>query len=520
MFLDASRRSVLGGLAAGAIAAPAVLRAQTLGASQTPFTLGVASGDPAPDGFVLWTRLAPDPLALHSGLRMRPTPVRWEVASDERFRQVVAQGEALARPELGHSVHVETTGLQPDRPYWYRFTALGAQSATGRGRTLPPPGARLDRVRFIAAGCQNYEDGLYAAYRRIAEEPDIDFLWHYGDYIYEGAGVGAPHLSHGQPPIRRHWADEPYSLDDYRARYAQYKLDPDLQAAHAAHTWWVTWDDHEIQNNWAGDHDQENDPPEVFDLRRQAAAQAYYENMPLRRRSFPHGTAIQVFREASYGDLMDAWFLDTRQFRDDQPCGDNFKPACPQALAPTRTIMGAAEESWLFDGLARGRARWNLIGNQVMLMPLDRRRAGGPQEIWNMDSWAGYPAARKRLLDHLQNRDLKNVVVATGDEHQNFAGELRARGREGPALATEFVATSISSGGDGEDLRPDNVAILADNPQLKFVNSQRGYMLHEVGRDHWLAEMKVLDQIRRPGGVLSVRKRFAVDRRAPGVQAA
>ena len=516
--LTIRRRTVLGALA-GAVAAPAVLRAQTL-PSRTPFTLGVASGDPAPDGFVIWTRLAPDPLALHSGMRMKVEAVGWEVAADEGFRQVVARGEALARPELGHSVHVELAGLQPARPYWYRFTAQGAQSGAGRGATLPPAGARLDRVRFIAGGCQNYEDGLYTAYRKLSEEPDIDFYWHYGDYIYEGTGLGAPHLSHGALPVRRHWADEPYSLDDYRARYAQYKLDPDLQAAHAAFPWWVTWDDHEIQNNWAGAIDQENDPPEVFDLRRQAAAQAYYENMPLRMRSFPHGTAIQVFREASYGDLMDAWFLDTRQFRDDQPCGDNFKPVCADALRPDRTIMGAAEEAWLFDGLSRGRARWNLIGNQVMMMPLDRRRAGGPQPVWNMDSWAGYPAARRRLLDRLRDGRIENVVVVTGDEHQNYAGELRDGGDSGRTLATEFVATSISSGGDGEDLRPDDVPILADNPHCLFINSQRGYMVHQVGREHWRAEFKVIDQIRAPGGVLSTRKVFDVERRAPGLQAA
>ena len=516
-FTDLDRRVLLAGLA-GSLAAPAVLRAQT--APSPPFTLGIASGDPAPDGFVIWTRLAPDPLAPHSGMRMRPETVGWEVSTDDGFRQVVATGQALARPELGHSVHVELAGLQPNRPYWYRFTAMGARSGAGRGRTLPAPGADLDRVRFIAGGCQNYEDGLYTAYRKIAEEPDVDFFWHYGDYIYEGTGMGPPHLSHGAMPVRRHWADEPYSLDDFRARYAQYKLDPDLQAAHAAHPWWVTWDDHEIDNNWASRFDQDGTPPDVFDLRRQAAAQAYYENMPLRARSFPHGTAIQIYREASYGRLLDAWFLDTRQFRDDQPCGDNSKPVCAEALRPDRTIMGASEEHWLYDGLASGRARWNLIGNQVMMMPLDRRRAGGTEPVWNMDSWAGYPAARRRLLDHLRDGRIGNVVVVTGDEHQNFAGELRDGGATGPALATEFVTTSVSSGGDGEDLRPDNRAILLDNPHVPFINSQRGYTVHEVTPKLWKADYRVVDQIRRPGGRLSTRKSFAVEPGAPGLHPA
>ena len=511
------RRAVLGGMA-GALAAPAILRAQALFA-ETPFQLGVASGDPSADGFVIWTRLAPDPLVLHSGVPMTMIPVGWEVAADAGFKTVAAKGDALARPELGHSVHVEVAGLEPNRPYWYRFTCGRDRSFAGRARTLPAPGAALDHVRFIAAGCQSYEDGLFTAYRRIAEEEKIDFLWHYGDYIYESRSDGHVRIEDGAPvpKTRRHHADEPYSLDDYRARYAQYKMDADLQAAHAAHTWWVTWDDHETDNNWAGDRDQDGTPPEIFDLRRQAAAQAYYENMPLRRTSFPRGTAIQVFRRASYGDLLDCHFLDTRQFRDDQPCGDNIKPVCQEALDPKRSILGAAEETWLFDGLARGTRRWNLIAQQVMVMPLDRREHGEATEVWNMDSWAGYPAARQRLLDHIAAHKVSNIVVTTGDEHQHYAGELRTRGKEGPALATEFVATSISSGGDGEEIHRGYATIRDRNPQCPFINSQRGYMVHEVGRDAWRADMKVLDQVRKPDGKLSLRKSFMVARGAPGL---
>ena len=514
------RRSVLAGLA-GAVASPAVVRAQAL-FRETPFQLGVASGDPSPDGFVLWTRLAPDPLALHSGMPMTTVPVGWEVAEDEGFKTVVGQGEEIARPELGHSVHVEVAGLKPDRPYWYRFTAGRDRSYAGRARTLPAPGAALDRVRFLALGCQNYEDGLFTAYRHAAEEPDVDFVWHYGDYIYEGRGGGHLRTDHGLPvpKVREHFADEPYSLDDYRARYAQYKLDPDLQAAHAAHTWWVTWDDHEIDNNWASQYDQDGTPPEVFNLRRQGAAQAYYENMPLRRASFPHGYSIQIFRRAAYGDLLDCHFLDTRQFRDDQPCGDNFKPVCAEALRPNAQIMGAQEERWLFDGLANGTRRWNLIANQVMMSPLDRRdHDGQPGEIWNMDSWGGYPAARRRLLDHIEAHRVTNAVVVTGDEHQNYALELRTGGKEGRALATEFVATSISSGGDGEDVRKTSAYIRDHNPQCPFINSQRGYMVHDVGRDRWRADFKVVDQISRPGGALSLRRSYLVARGAPGLQA-
>lgn len=508
------RRALLGGLTA-TLAAPSIIRAQTT--SDTPFTLGVASGDPSPDGFVLWTRLAPKPLELHSGMAMTKAAVSWEVATDAAFASVVAHGEEIARPELGHSVHAEVTGLQPNRPYFYRFHMGAATSPIGRAKTLPALGASLDHVRFIAGGCNNYENGWFTAYRRLSEEPDVDFFWHYGDYIYEGTGVR--HRPNDKF-VRPHHADEPYSLDDYRARYAQYKLDPDLQAAHAALTWWVTWDDHETDNNWASRYDQDGTPPDIFDLRRQASAQAYYENMPLRRTSFPHGTAIQIFRQASYGDLLDCWFLDTRQFRDDQPCGDNMKTVCPEALDPKRTIMGAEEERWLFNGLAKGKRRWNLIANQVMMMPLDRRQGDGDAPLWNMDSWAGYPAARKRLLDHLQAQKIRNVVVTTGDEHQNFASELRTRGTEGPALATEFLGTSITSGGDGQDLNPRNVAILKHNPHCPFINSQRGYVVHDVGRERWDATFKVLDKVTTKDGTLSTRAKFSVARGQPGLQKA
>ncbi|CAN7625623.1 alkaline phosphatase D family protein [Phenylobacterium sp. LjRoot225] len=513
---SATRRGALAGLAAS-LALPSLVRAQASFA-EFPFSLGVASGDPASDGFVIWTRLAPRALEPHGGMPMTPVAVAWEVAEDDRFQTISAHGEALARPELGHSVHVELSALKPNRPYWYRFTAGGAQSPVGRAKTLPAMGARLDRVRFVAAGCQSFENGFYTAYRRIAGE-ELDFLWHYGDYIYEGRGAASPAAAATPGPVRRHLGDELYSLDDYRRRYAQYKSDPDLQAAHAAHSWWVTWDDHETDNNWAADISQDATPPEIFDLRREAAAQAYYEHMPLRRRSFPRGPAIQIYRQAAYGDLLDCHFLDTRQFRDDQPCGDGFKPSCADGLRPERTIMGAQEERWLFEALAKGSSRWNFIGQQVMMMPLDRRKDDVGPPIWNMDSWAGYPAARRRLLDHLRQAKVGNAVVATGDEHQNFAGELRAGDGDGPVAAVEFVATSISSGGDGSDLRAGSDRILAHNPHLKFINDQRGYVVCDVGRDLWRTDFKVLDAVSRRDGKLSTRASFTVERNAPGLHA-
>jgi len=502
-----TRRRALVGLCA-TIGAPAIVRAQTIFVNQ-PFSLGVASGDPSPDGFVIWTRLAPRPLEPHGGMPMAIFPVDYEIAEDARFAKIVAKGQELARPELAHSVHAEVGGLNPDRPYWYRFIAGGERSNPGRARTLPHPDAMLDQVRFVACGCQNYEDGYYTAYRHIAAE-ELDFVWHYGDYIYEQRGRATILGSDGLPiPIvREHVGDEIYSLDDYRMRYAQYKLDADLQAAHAAHSWWVTWDDHETDNNWAADHDQDGTPPEIFDLRRQAAAQAYYEHMPLRRTAFPRGTATQIYRRANYGKLLDVHLLDTRQYRMDQPCGDGFKPLCPEAETPDRTIMGTAEEKWLLEGLSRSTAQWKLIANQVMIMPLDRRTSAGGEPAFNLDSWAGYPAARTRLLNHIGQHGIRNVVVTTGDEHQNYAGELSAS--DGPAVAVEFVSTSISSGGDGSDRRPGSDVILANNPHLKFINDQRGYVVCDVDQQRWRTDYKVLEHVRRRDAPVTIRQSLTV----------
>ncbi len=510
------RREVLAGAAAllGVVAAPALVRAQA--AVARPFKLGVASGDPSPDGFVIWTRLAPEPLELHSGMPMIPFPVDWEVAADEGFGAVLARGQELARPELGHSVHAEVKGLQPGRPYWYRFHLAAETSPAGRARTLPPAGAALDRVRFVAGGCQNYEQGLYTAYRHVAGE-EIDFFWHYGDYIYEGSGLPRrPRTAAGAGSPRRR-ALQPGRLPG-ALRPVQAGPRPAGRPRRA-----------QLVGHLGRPRDRQQlgrrpgpGRHAAGDLRPSpgSAAQAYYENMPLRRSSFPRGTGLQIFRRASYGDLMDCHFLDTRQFRDDQPCGDNFKPVCAEALRPDRTIMGAAEEGWLFDGLANGRARWNLIANQVMMMPLDRRTHDEPAPIWNMDSWAGYPAARQRLLTHLQDHRITNVVVATGDEHQHYAGELRAQGAEGQVLATEFVATSISSGGDGSDKRPGTDAILARNPYCKLINDQRGYVVCEVGRDVWRSDLRVVGAVRRPDAPVSTRASFVVERGEPGLKPA
>ena len=513
-----NRRTFLAGAATSTLAAPAILRSQSLWRNY-PFSLGIASGDPSPDGFVIWTRLAPDPLEAHGGMGMGTMPVKWDIASDDRFRTIVASGEALARPELAHTVHVEVTGLQPDRPYFYRFEAGGERTIRGQARTLPLPSFSPEALRFAVAGCQHYEDGYYTAFRYLARE-ELAFVYHYGDYIYEyrgdpvrpGWGDGGLYV-----PVRQHAGQMLYSLDDYRRRYAQYKSDPDLQRAHAAHAFYVTFDDHEVDNNWVGDIEEGAVPAEVFRLRRAAAFQAWYEHVPVRRRLFPHASGVTAHRSTRYGNLVEMNFLDTRQFRSDQPCGDGFKTECPEVRAQTATVLGAEQEAWLARNLQQRDVRWNCIAQQIMMMSLDRRR--GPEEgdakILNLDSWAAYEVPRQRLLARMNGLD--NVIVLTGDEHQNFAGLLHHRDRP---VAAEFVATSISSGGDGSDRRRGSDAILANNPQLKFVNDQRGYLTCDVTSDEWRTNFMVLDRVSEPNGQLSKRATWAVPRNAPQLRQA
>jgi alkaline phosphatase D len=292
-------------------------------------------------------------------------------------------------------------------------------------------------------------------------------------------------------------------------------MDADLQAAHAAHAFFMTFDDHEVANNWAGDSDEGGVPPEVFRLRRAAAFQAWYEHMPVRRAQFPSGSALQLYRSARYGNLAQFDFLDTRQFRTDQACGDGYKLACAETNSQRAHIVSAREEAWLARNLQRRDTRWNVVAQQVMMMALDWRKPAdaAPGKILNMDSWAGYEAQRKRLLARM--RGLNNVVVLTGDEHTNYAGLLHDGGRP---VAVEFVATSISSDGDGQDMPPVGATLLANNPQLKFINNQRGYLTCDLTPDEWRTHFMVLDRVSTPGGRLSKRATWAVARGEPAMR--
>ncbi|MEP3225627.1 MAG: alkaline phosphatase D family protein [Parasphingorhabdus sp.] len=518
--LQLSRRYAIKAFGSSAIAALSFTLGAPLLAAPIfrayPFQLGVASGEPAADGFVIWTRLAPDPLTIGHGMPAATVEVDWIVATDERMRDIVARGTAFARPELGHAVHVEVGNLEPNRPYWYRFLAGRERSAIGRAKTTPAIGQPVDKVRFAVAGCQNYEEGYYTAHRFLAQE-DPDFIYCYGDYIYEYRGNRFRNWSSGpHEVVRQHVGDEIYTLDDYRRRYAQYKMDVDLQAAHAAAPWFLTWDDHEIDNNWVSAADQDDTPQAVFNLRRQMAMQAYYEHMPLRPSALPVGPAMQLYRQAQYGNLLDLNLLDTRQYRTDQPCNDKWGVPCAEVNRENAEVLGRQQEDWLFDKLGSSSARWQVLAQQVMMMDLDRMP--GAERTENLDSWAGYRMPRKRVLEQVSNLNLNNVIVLTGDEHQNYAGELhldsKRPGRE--PIATEFVVTSISSGGNGVDQRESTKVIQKENPSLKWHNSQRGYVICDVTADQWTTEFKTVDNVTERGGQLKTRKRMAVEKGSPG----
>ena len=483
--------------------------------ASSPFTVGVASGDPTSDGAVLWTRLAPQPLEFGSGMPPRPLLVHWEVAADPQMRQVVQHGESLAHPELGHAVHVELAGLLPARPYWYRFSVADHHSAVGMTRTLPAADAPVDLLRFAVAGCQHYEEGHFTAWRHIAEEP-LDFVFHYGDYIYEGASQPGVRSMNGRPftNLRNHVGEQTYTLDDYRRRYAQYKTDPDLQAAHAAAPWFVTFDDHEVDNNWAGAQDQDGTPSEVFLLRRAQAFQAYYENMPLRRSALPRNGHMQLYRRARFGRLMDLHVLDTRQYRSRQvPIADRT-----QVESPARSIVGAGQEQWLFDGLADRAPRWHTIAHQVSLGNYAREKDG--VIVSSDDQWSGYLDSRRRLLEHIQRTGQGNVVTACGDAHRHYASDLVQDNRDSGIISSEFLATSITSGADGQGEDEFARNTLRHSPHLRAVTDKRGYVLCEVTDKHWIGDMKILDQVMQPGGTLSRWRRYAVEHGRPGLQEA
>ena len=514
---SADRRALLLGLAGTGVAALSHPRSARAAAAlrfdADPFTLGVASGYPGPTAIVLWTRLAPEPTAPGGGMPERVVPVRWELSSDETFRRLIRSGTAYAEPEWAHSVHVELDGLQPATNYWYRFQAGNARSATGRTRTAPAPGAENARMRIAVASCQQYEHGYYAAYRHMLED-NLDLVLHVGDYIYEA--------SWGRDLVRSHGSPECYTLDDYRARHALYRTDRDLAAAHAACPWMVTWDDHEVDNDYAGAVSEEDDVPELFLARRAAAYQAYYEHMPLPRRAVPFGASMRLYTSRAFGSLASVYMLDERQYRSPQACprpgrrGANRVRDCAELAAPDRTKLGPQQERWYEAQLTASKSLWNLTAQGTVVAFLDE--LPGPGEQFWTDAWNGYPVARQRLLDATERSGAKNPVLLSGDIHAFLASNLNRDPADpgSPVIAAEFTTTSISSQALPQ-LELDKRR--QENPSVVWANSERrGYLRLDLDRERLRADLVAIDSVTRPDAGHSVQASFVVEAGQPGVK--
>jgi alkaline phosphatase D len=449
-------------------------RAQDQRYTSTPFTLGVASGFPEAESVVIWTRLLRDE---HAG--NNPLPVLWEMYADEGLKQRVAQGHISAVPERGDSVHVTVRGLKSDRNYWYRFQSGLATSRVGRTRTSPNAEAKVKSLRLALASCQHYEQGYFTAHAHIAKQ-DLDMVLFVGDYIYEG--------SNPDYRIRAHTGGVPQTLAQYRARHALYKSDPDLQAAHAAHPWVCTWDDHEVVNDYANDHDAHGNDPQRFLKRRAAAYQAYFEHMPLRLGpDAPESPNMRIHGHMAWGQLADLWTLDCRQYRSYHACVDPARGGgrvvlgCDELQDSTRSMLGAAQENWLYQGLHRSHRHWRLIAHSTLLGPSGLDTPAG--RTIHTDGWDGYPMARNRMLHAIADAQVNNVVFLGGDVHMHVAGQLRwPLGQpDAPVVASELTTTSISSRGMSQNFLN---RIRQSNPDMLHARSnERGYALVHVGTD-------------------------------------
>lgn len=473
------------------------------------FTLGVASGDPLADRVILWTRLAPDPLVGAGGMPDVDVDVVWEVATDDSFADVVASGVATATPALGHSVHVDATGLEPDTWYAYRFRLGDETSPTGRTRTFPAADASPERLRLAVANCQDYQSGRYAAYRDLVDQ-DLDVVLFVGDYIYETPGIDDPEVAIAD---RRYLGGVPTVVDDFRRRYAQHHLDPELLAAHQALPWIITFDDHEVVNNYAGDDGAAVGTGPEFVERRTAAYQAWYENLPLRVEPPVDGEVV-VHRSSAFGDLANLFVIETRQHADPAPCRDTASfdagPGCEEQLDEDRTALGADQARWLAEGMAAGTATWQVLVNPVLLGGLNIAPPDQPPEYY-LESWDGYPAERRRLLEGFVADEVRNPVVLTGDYHASFVLDVHTDPMDptSPVVAPELLATSISSVPFAEDFT-------ANNPQVRYFEARNGYLVCEITADEITADFRYVDDVADATSPVGSGARFVVRPSADG----
>jgi alkaline phosphatase D len=468
-----SRRGFLEALAGSAFAWPLVSQAQGTPEADSVFAHGVASGDPGSNGVVIWTRVTPPP-----ALASRNVNVRWEVTTDSPSPLVVRSGATRTSAARDFTVKIDVGGLQPGRPYQYRFTALGESSAVGRTRTLP---AMTRQARLAVVSCSNYPAGFFNAYAAIALRQDLDAVVHLGDYIYEFAdGVFGDGAGIGREPDPVH---ETITLDDYRRRYAVYRRDPDLQALHRQHPFIAIWDDHEFADNaWAGGSgSQEIWHAGGWNARRDSALRAYLEWMPIREPR--RGASFALYRSFDFGTLATLAMLDTRSDRD----GQVNRTDDAGIRDPRRRLMGVRQERWLTDGLMAAKASgttWSLIGQQVMFSHF----TVPGQPIRNPDAWDGYRAERSRVTDLLAQAG--NAVVLTGDMHSSWAFDVprdpwsgyRADTGEG-SIAVELIAPAVSSPPylTADEDRTIGTEIRRSLPHLKYLEGMnRGYLLVDL----------------------------------------
>ena len=474
--------------------------------SADPFLLGVASGDPLSDRVVLWTRLVRD-LFDSASMGSVGIPVLWVVAQDEACNRVVRQGVATARSELAHSVHVDVRGLRPDTVYFYRFKAGGHLSPIGRTRTAPAVGAALTSLRVGVVNCQDWQNGYWPAYSNLAEE-DLDVVFHLGDYIYEYDPASVyPDRLHNAPEVVG--LDQLRTLTDYRNRQALYKSDPAIQVAHGRFPWVLTWDDHEVENNYATLIDEIDDVgaqrqgPIAFARQRARSYQAYYEHMPIRPAIRPGSPNYKIYRSFDYGDLLRVAVLDTRQYRTDQPGSfpGDFGPEDAGRANVNGSMTGDQQESWLQGELDGSPTVWNVLAQQTLMT---RVRFPNPDPtvplpfVTNLDQWDGYFPARQRLVNFLDSAGVSNPVVLAGDIHSSWFSDINLDpdDPDSKTVAVEFAATSISSDFPIEFdplIKAVNPTL---NPQVKYFDgSLRGYLRMTIDRSQWLTEARTVATI-------------------------
>jgi alkaline phosphatase D len=495
---------------------------------ESPFALGVASGSPTSSSVVLWTRLA---LALGSkqAIPNERVAVTWELAFDDQFKNIAAKGVADALPELGHSIHVEPSNLKSNRPYWYRFRIGDALSPVGRTLTAPAANETVARLRVVMGSCQHWEQGYFHAWKHAVDE-NPDLIVFTGDYIYEyGPSADKTHP-------RFHNSNEVKDLAGYRARYALYKSDPDLQAAHAAAPWLVTWDDHEVSNDYANDRDERGNPD--FLERRSAAYQAYWEHMPLSPKVFDRALlpSMQIYKRYGWGRLAQFHMLDDRQYRDHQACPHNkggastvWRDQCAALDDPTRSLLGAKQEAWLSEGLLNDSAQWTLIGQQTLMaqmnQAMDQELGSGRERYWT-DGWNGYQPARERFLQTIKraqaNQKSRNPLVLGGDVHAWYLSDLQLQsevktvGQKAPIIATEICGTSITSRSWPQEVVEKLMKL---HPHIKVARSdKRGYTLIDVDSNQATIRLRAMDDVRRADSKIATLSTVNVLQGRPGIQ--